>query len=53
MATIPNKKPTFKQTQFAGLVQAVAGKEPKYDVYRFGGGVRKYERPKHNPFKGL
>jgi len=49
MATIPNKKPTFKKTSFKGLVQAVAGKEQPYDVYRFSG-RRKYERPKHNPF---
>jgi hypothetical protein len=50
MATIPNKKPTVKKTSWKGLVNSVAGKEQSYDVYRFSRGVRKYERPKHNPF---
>lgn len=53
VATIPNKKPTFKHIQWKGLVNAVAGKEPSYDVYRFSRGKRKYEKPKHNPFSGL
>ena len=50
MATIPNKKPTTKKTTWKGLVNAVAGKEQPYDVYRFSRGRRKLERPGHNPF---
>lgn len=53
MATIPSKKPTSRKVSMRGLVYAISGREPDYDAYRFGGGHRKYERPKHNPFYGL
>ena len=44
------KGTTSKKVSYRGLVYAVAGRERPYDVYRFSG-VRKYERPNHNPFK--
>jgi hypothetical protein len=53
MANRPDRPPTFRKVQIRGLVIALDGKERPYDVYRFGGGVRKYEKPKHNPFKDL
>ena len=39
-----------KKVSLRGLVYAVGGRERPYDVYRFSG-VRKFERPNHNPFK--
>ena len=39
-----------KKVSYRGLVFAVAGRERPYDVYRFSG-VKKYEKPNHNPFK--
>lgn len=53
MASKPDRPPTFRKVHIRGLVIALDGKERPYDVYRFGGGVRKYEKPKHNPFKDL
>jgi hypothetical protein len=41
-----------RKVSLRGLVYALAGREKPYDVYRFSG-VRKIERPKHNPFKDL
>jgi len=49
---IPNKRPTSRKISARGLAYALAGKERPYDVYRFSG-VRKYEKPNHNPFKDL
>ena len=39
-----------RKVSLRGLAYAVAGAEPKYDVYRFSNGRRRYERPGHNPF---
>lgn len=44
------RKPTEKKVSLKGLVYALAGKEQPYDVYRFGRGKVRYERPNHNPF---
>ena len=45
-----SKKTRSRKISLRGLVYAVAGRERPYDVYRFSG-VRKYEKPNHNPFK--
>jgi hypothetical protein len=44
------KKVKTRKVSLRGLVYALAGRERPYDVYRFSG-VRKYEKPNHNPFK--
>lgn len=52
MASIPSRKPRTRSISAKAVVQALAGKEPDYPVYRFSG-RQKYEKPKHNPFRGL
>lgn len=49
---IPANKPSKRKVSVRGLVFALSGSEQPYDVYRFSGRA-KFERPKHNPFKGL
>ena len=46
----PKKGTTSRKVSLRGLVYALAGRERPYDVYRFSG-VRKFEKPNHNPFK--
>jgi len=46
-----NKKVKTRKVSLRGLVYALAGRERPYDVYRFSGAIRKYEKPNHNPFK--
>ncbi len=40
-----SKPVRFKTVKIKALTQSVDGREPPYDVYRLGGGQRKYERP--------
>ena len=49
---IPTARPITRNIDGRGLVYALAGPEQWYNVYRFSG-TQKYERPNHNPFKGL
>jgi len=49
---IPQKRPTSRKVSARGLVHALAGREKPYNAYRFGA-TDKYEKPNHNPFKGL
>jgi hypothetical protein len=52
MATIPKRKPLVRKISAKAVVEAIEGPEPPYPVYRFSRRV-KFERPKHNPFRGL
>lgn len=49
---IPQATPRTRKISARGLVYALVGREQPYDVYQFSG-VRKFEKPNHNPFKGL
>jgi hypothetical protein len=48
--SIPSAKPKTRHTTIKTLSIALGGPETSYDVYRFSGGKRFYERPNHNPF---
>ena len=49
----PINAPIARKVNVRGLVIALDGKEKPYDVYRFSRNKRRFERPKHNPFKDL
>lgn len=46
------RKPITRQISLKAIVQALSGKEKDYPVYRFSS-QQFFEKPKHNPFKGL
>jgi len=47
------RRPRKRKIQIRALVFAVAGAEPIRVAYRGPRGSEKYERPNHNPFRGL
>ena len=48
---IPTAEPRQRTVSGRSLVNALAGTEQPYPVYRFGGGRRsRVERPGHSPF---
>ena len=49
---IPSRKPKQRKFSVRSMVAALDGAERAYPVYEFSAGP-KYERPQHNPFKGL
>ena len=49
---IPSKPPERRNISLRSVVLAVDGPERPYPVYRLSR-TAKFEKPRHNPFKGL
>jgi len=49
---IPTRKPVTRRISVRAIVHALSGKEQDYAAYKFSG-RQFFERPQHNPFKGL
>jgi hypothetical protein len=52
MMSIPRRKPRTRTLSGRALAQALDGNERPYPVYQFSR-RQFFERPNHNPFRGL
>jgi hypothetical protein len=50
--SIPRRKPVTRTLSGRSIAQALDGNERPYPVYHFSA-RQFFERPRHNPFKGL
>lgn len=52
MTPVRGRKPTTRKISIRSAVHHISGQEQSYPTYQFSG-KHFFEKPQHNPFKGL